>query len=99
MDHIFELIVSCMINVEHRWIHNEDQVPNIPLGENVGARIKQFSLMNKFKKKVLRVRFSKMLSKINHTNHTCDEAFYFTFQKKKKCQELNQIFLGIGSSR
>ncbi|XP_058202051.1 calcium-dependent protein kinase 24-like [Rhododendron vialii] len=41
--------------LEHRWIYNADQVPNIPLGENVRARIKQFSLMNKFKKKVLRV--------------------------------------------
>ncbi|XP_052207744.1 calcium-dependent protein kinase 24 [Diospyros lotus] len=41
--------------LEHRWIHNAHQVSNVPLGENVRARIKQFSLMNKFKKRVLRV--------------------------------------------
>ncbi|KAF7132189.1 hypothetical protein RHSIM_Rhsim09G0028900 [Rhododendron simsii] len=39
----------------HQWIQNAHQVSNISLGENVKARIKQFSLMNKFKKKVLRV--------------------------------------------
>ncbi|KAL7128116.1 hypothetical protein ABFS83_14G294400 [Erythranthe nasuta] len=38
-----------------QWIQNADKVPNIPLGERVRTRIKQFSLMNKFKKKVLRV--------------------------------------------
>lgn len=41
--------------LEHPWIHNTDHVPNVSLGENVRARIKQFSLMNRFKKKVLRV--------------------------------------------
>ncbi|GFY81380.1 calcium-dependent protein kinase 24 [Actinidia rufa] len=39
----------------HCWIHNAHQVSNVSLGENVRSRIKQFSLMNKFKKKVLRV--------------------------------------------
>ncbi|EPS70786.1 calcium-dependent protein kinase 2, partial [Genlisea aurea] len=37
------------------WIQNADRVPNVPLGEQVRTRIKQFSLMNKFKKRVLRV--------------------------------------------
>ncbi|KAK4483389.1 hypothetical protein RD792_010575 [Penstemon davidsonii] len=41
--------------LENRWIQNANTVPNILLGERVRARIKQFSLMNKFKKKVLRV--------------------------------------------
>ncbi|CAK9141651.1 unnamed protein product [Ilex paraguariensis] len=41
--------------LESRWIQSADKVPNVPLGENVRTRIKQFSLMNKFKKKVLRV--------------------------------------------
>ncbi|XP_044466980.1 calcium-dependent protein kinase 24-like [Mangifera indica] len=41
--------------LEHPWIQNENHAPNISLGENVAARIKNFSLMNKFKKKVLRV--------------------------------------------
>ncbi|KAE8702966.1 Calcium-dependent protein kinase 14 [Hibiscus syriacus] len=33
----------------------QELAPNFNLGENVGTRIKQFSLMSKFKKKVLRV--------------------------------------------
>uniref|UniRef100_A0A5B6ZBS8 Putative calcium-dependent protein kinase 2 n=1 Tax=Davidia involucrata TaxID=16924 RepID=A0A5B6ZBS8_DAVIN len=41
--------------LEHRWIQNSHKVSNVPLGENVRSRIKQFSLMNKFKKKVIRV--------------------------------------------
>ncbi|GFY92826.1 calcium-dependent protein kinase 24 [Actinidia rufa] len=44
-----------MLREAHRWIHNAHQVSNVSLGENVRARIKQFSLVNKFKKKVLRV--------------------------------------------
>ncbi|KAM7256815.1 hypothetical protein ACFE04_012556 [Oxalis oulophora] len=39
---------------EHAWIINADKAPTVPLGE-VRSRIKQFSLMNKFKKKVLRL--------------------------------------------
>ncbi|KAK2984380.1 hypothetical protein RJ640_002766 [Escallonia rubra] len=46
--------------LENRWIQNADKVPNIPLGEHVTTRIKQFSLMNKFKKKVLRVVAAKL---------------------------------------
>ncbi|POO03431.1 Serine/threonine protein kinase [Trema orientale] len=41
--------------LEHPWIHDTDRVPNVSLGEHVRIRIKQFSFMNKFKKKVLRV--------------------------------------------
>ncbi|KAF4356185.1 hypothetical protein G4B88_015374 [Cannabis sativa] len=41
--------------LEHPWIQNMDRVPNVSLGEHVRIRIKQFSLMNKFKKRVLRV--------------------------------------------
>ncbi|OIT21345.1 PREDICTED: calcium-dependent protein kinase 24 isoform X2 [Nicotiana attenuata] len=41
--------------LEHHWIQNAEKVSNVCLGEGVRARIKQFTLMNKFKKKVLRV--------------------------------------------
>ncbi|XP_076948172.1 calcium-dependent protein kinase 24-like [Bidens hawaiensis] len=41
--------------LENQWIQNAHKVPNISLGENVRSRIQQFSLMNKFKKKVIRV--------------------------------------------
>ncbi|CAN1833541.1 Calcium-dependent protein kinase 24 [Linum perenne] len=41
--------------LEHPWIQNANEAPNVSLGENVRTRIKQFSIMNKFKKRVLRV--------------------------------------------
>ncbi|KAJ6377797.1 hypothetical protein OIU78_028090 [Salix suchowensis] len=41
--------------LENPWIQNASDVPNISLGENVRTKIKQFSLMNKFKKRALRV--------------------------------------------
>ncbi|KAL2506312.1 Calcium-dependent protein kinase 24 [Abeliophyllum distichum] len=41
--------------LQNQWIQNADKVSNVPLGERVRTRIKQFSLMNKFKKRVLRV--------------------------------------------
>ncbi|CAK7322592.1 unnamed protein product [Dovyalis caffra] len=39
--------------LENSWIQNASDAPNISLGENVRTRIKQFSLMNKFKKRAL----------------------------------------------
>ncbi|KAI4370406.1 hypothetical protein MLD38_018761 [Melastoma candidum] len=39
--------------LEDPWIQNTEKASNISLGENVGLRIKQFSLMNKFKKKIV----------------------------------------------
>ncbi|KAH9783709.1 calcium-dependent protein kinase 24 [Citrus sinensis] len=41
--------------LENPWIKNDNHAPNVSLGGNVTSRIKQFSIMNKFKKKVLRV--------------------------------------------
>ncbi|KAG2720899.1 hypothetical protein I3760_02G055700 [Carya illinoinensis] len=41
--------------LEHTWIKNKNHVRNVSLGENVRIKIKQFCLMNKFKKKALRV--------------------------------------------
>lgn len=41
--------------LEHPWLQNHTVIPNIPLGETVRFRLKQFSVMNKFKKKALRV--------------------------------------------
>ncbi|GAB4850785.1 Calcium-dependent protein kinase 24 [Ancistrocladus abbreviatus] len=41
--------------LEHPWLQNANKIPDVPLGENVMTRIKQFFLMNRFKKKVLRV--------------------------------------------
>ncbi|XP_052174782.1 calcium-dependent protein kinase 30-like isoform X2 [Diospyros lotus] len=41
--------------LEHPWIRNAKKAPNVPLGDIVRARLKQFSVMNRFKKKALRV--------------------------------------------
>ncbi|KAJ4955419.1 hypothetical protein NE237_012202 [Protea cynaroides] len=38
----------------HPWLQNTEKAPNVSLGDTVRTRIKQFSLMNKFKKRVLR---------------------------------------------
>ncbi|KAK4257148.1 hypothetical protein QN277_006772 [Acacia crassicarpa] len=41
--------------LEHPWLQNAKKAPNVPLGDIVRARLKQFSVMNRFKKKALRV--------------------------------------------
>lgn len=40
---------------EHPWLQNAKKAPNIPLGDVVKSRLKQFSMMNRFKRKALRV--------------------------------------------
>ncbi|WOL03661.1 calcium-dependent protein kinase 21-like [Canna indica] len=39
----------------HPWLQNANMAPNISLGETVRTRLQQFSVMNRFKKKALRV--------------------------------------------
>ncbi|KAG8371934.1 hypothetical protein BUALT_Bualt12G0014400 [Buddleja alternifolia] len=41
--------------LEHPWLQNVKSAPNVSLGETVRARLKQFSTMNKLKKRALRV--------------------------------------------
>ncbi|KAL5831929.1 hypothetical protein ACOSQ4_017283 [Xanthoceras sorbifolium] len=41
--------------LEHPWLLNAKKAPNVPLGETGKARLKQFSVMNKLKKRALRV--------------------------------------------
>ncbi|CAN6826343.1 unnamed protein product [Brassica oleracea] len=41
--------------LEHPWIQNAERAPNVNLGDGVRTKIQQFLLMNRFKKKVLRV--------------------------------------------
>lgn len=40
---------------DHPWLQNAKKAPNVSLGETVRARLKQFSVMNKLKKRALRV--------------------------------------------
>ncbi|KVI11343.1 hypothetical protein Ccrd_010242 [Cynara cardunculus var. scolymus] len=52
-------LVKKMLNpdpkLHHPWIQNAKKAPNVSLGETVKARLKQFSIMNKLKKRALRV--------------------------------------------
>ncbi|CAI9779470.1 unnamed protein product [Fraxinus pennsylvanica] len=41
--------------LDHPWLQNAKNAPNVSLGETVRARLKQFSMMNKLKKRALRV--------------------------------------------
>ncbi|EXC34219.1 Calcium-dependent protein kinase 30 [Morus notabilis] len=41
--------------LEHSWIQNAKKTSNVPLGDIVRTRLKQFSVMNRFKKRALRV--------------------------------------------
>ncbi|XP_073146347.1 calcium-dependent protein kinase 8-like [Henckelia pumila] len=41
--------------LEHPWLQNAKKAPNVSLGETVKSRLRQFSMMNKLKRKALRV--------------------------------------------
>eukprot|EP01018_Ginkgo_biloba_P001207 Gb_34567 [translate_table: standard] len=41
--------------LDHPWLQNAKKAPNVPLGDVVRSRLKQFSVMNRFKKRALRV--------------------------------------------
>uniref|UniRef100_A0A7N0VHV1 non-specific serine/threonine protein kinase n=1 Tax=Kalanchoe fedtschenkoi TaxID=63787 RepID=A0A7N0VHV1_KALFE len=41
--------------LDHPWLQNTKKAPAVPLGQIVKARLKQFSVMNKLKKRALRV--------------------------------------------
>ncbi|CAA0826799.1 Calcium-dependent protein kinase 30 [Striga hermonthica] len=45
--------------LDHPWIQNAKKASNVPLGDIVRARLKQFSVMNRFKKKALRLCFGR----------------------------------------
>ncbi|KAB2007025.1 hypothetical protein ES319_D11G388500v1 [Gossypium barbadense] len=49
--------------LEHPWLQNAKKAPNVPLGDVVKSRLKQFSIMNRFKRKALRLKASKKCSR------------------------------------
>jgi hypothetical protein len=57
---------------EHPWLQNAKKAPNVPLGDIVKSRLKQFSRMNRFKRRALRVRISFLMKLIQ-----CDITFFF----------------------
>ncbi|KAM7500190.1 hypothetical protein LguiA_024604 [Lonicera macranthoides] len=50
-----KLRLTAQAVLDHPWIQNAKKAPNVSLGETVKARLKQFSVMNKLKKRALRV--------------------------------------------
>lgn len=53
---IYIYIYMCVyLSAEHPWLQNAKKAPNVPLGDVVKSRLKQFSMMNRFKRKALRV--------------------------------------------
>nr|BCU41349.1 calcium-dependent protein kinase [Gentiana scabra] len=50
-----KLRLSAKEVLDHPWLQNAKKAPNVNLGEAVKARLKQFSMMNKLKKRALRV--------------------------------------------
>jgi len=53
---------------EHPWLQNAKKAPNVPLGDIVRSRLKQFSVMNRFKKRALRVSICPGLCTIVYSN-------------------------------
>ncbi|KAK8460126.1 hypothetical protein SEVIR_2G282400v4 [Setaria viridis] len=58
--------------LEHPWLKNADKASNVSLGEVVRAKLKQFSSMNKFKKKALGVeeidKYTQMFNTMDKDN-------------------------------
>ncbi|KAG7017220.1 Calcium-dependent protein kinase 13 [Cucurbita argyrosperma subsp. argyrosperma] len=49
------LCAASFLCTDHPWLQNIKKAPNVPLGDVVKSRLKQFSMMNRFKRKALRV--------------------------------------------
>ncbi|KAB2096920.1 hypothetical protein ERO13_A01G133000v2 [Gossypium hirsutum] len=56
--------------LEHPWLQNAKKAPNVLLGETVKARVKQFSIMYKLKKRALRVKRPDLLVGLQQILHT-----------------------------
>lgn len=60
------LTVFFTIITDHPWLQNAKKAPNVPLGDIVRMRLKQFSVMNRFKKKALRVSLKVIYYLLNY---------------------------------
>ena len=57
-------VLLFLSNADHPWLQNAKKAPNVSLGETVKARLKQFSVMNKLKKRALRVMLTKLVGNL-----------------------------------
>jgi len=70
---------------EHPWLQNAKKASNVPLGDIVRTRLKQFSVMNRFKKRALRVSIYFSLCIIFNSSSICIgsirkfEGWWFVF--------------------
>ncbi|XP_073148785.1 calcium-dependent protein kinase 8-like [Henckelia pumila] len=78
--------------LEHPWIQNAKKAPNVSLGETVKARLKQFSVMNKLKKRALRV-VAEHLSVEEVAG--IKEAFDMMDSRKKGKVDLKELKVGL----
>lgn len=58
VEYLYKFCSSHLLLVEHPWLQNAKKASNVPLGDIVRARLRQFSVMNRFKKRALRVSSS-----------------------------------------
>ncbi|KAK4763063.1 hypothetical protein SAY86_008831 [Trapa natans] len=78
--------------LEHPWMQNAKKVPNVSLGETVKARLKQFSMLNKLKKRALRV-VAEHLSVEEVAG--IKEAFQMMDTSKRGKINLNELKVGL----
>ncbi|GFY82376.1 calcium-dependent protein kinase 13 [Actinidia rufa] len=69
-------------NGQHPWLQNAKKAPNVPLGDIVKSRLKQFSMMNRFKRKALRTveslsLFPSILQRMANDEHLHKAFSYF----------------------
>ncbi|CAL9776695.1 unnamed protein product [Musa acuminata subsp. burmannicoides] len=55
LEHDPKLRLTAKQVLEHPWLQDAKKAPNVPLGDVVKSRLKQFSRMNRFKRRALRV--------------------------------------------
>ncbi|XP_073015937.1 calcium-dependent protein kinase 8-like [Primulina eburnea] len=77
---------------EHPWLQNAKKAPNVSLGETVKARLKQFYVMNKLKKRALRV-VAEHLSVEEVAG--IKEAFDMMDSQKKGKVDLKELIVGL----
>lgn len=78
---MFFLISTFYLHTEHPWLQNAKKAPNVPLGDVVKSRLKQFSMMNRFKRKALRVGVDcGEFSSLNFTIMICQKYLILCFR-------------------
>ncbi|KAL6530452.1 Calcium-dependent protein kinase 14 [Orobanche minor] len=78
--------------LDHPWLQNAKSAPNVSLGETVRARLKQFSMMNKLKKRALRV-FAEHLSVEEVAG--IKEGFQLMDTSNKGKIDINELRVGL----